>query len=175
MKIIIIGCGKVGAYVAKQLLDSHHQVTIIERDQKRFEQVLQIFSQAEVLHGDGTSPILLEKCSVETANAVAYLTGKDEINLVGSTVAKFNYAVDRVVARVNNPKNEWLFNADMGVDSRVSQASLLASVIINEVNIESTEHTKMTMKMRLLNLFYQKALLFMVRLSKQLISQVMLF
>ena len=90
MKIIIIGCGKVGAYVAKQLLDSHHQVTIIERDQKRFEQVLQIFSQAEVLHGDGTSPILLEKCSVETANAVAYLTGKDEINLVGSTVAKFN-------------------------------------------------------------------------------------
>ena len=59
MKIIIIGCGKVGAYVAKQLLDSHHQVTIIERDQKRFEQVLQIFSQAEVLHGDGTSPILL--------------------------------------------------------------------------------------------------------------------
>ncbi|MFC2733089.1 MAG: NAD-binding protein, partial [Streptococcus mutans] len=49
MKIIIIGCGKVGAYVAKQLLDSHHQVTIIERDQKRFEQVLQIFSQAEVL------------------------------------------------------------------------------------------------------------------------------
>ena len=138
MKIIIIGCGKVGAYVAKQLLDSHHQVTIIERDQKRFEQVIQIFSQAEVLHGDGTSPILLEKCSVETANAVAYLTGKDEINLVGSTVAKFNYAVDRVVARVNNPKNEWLFNADMGVDSRVSQASLLASVIINEVNIEST-------------------------------------
>ena len=66
------------------------------------------------------------------------MTGKDEINLVGSTVAKFNYAVDRVVARVNNPKNEWLFNADMGVDSRVSQASLLASVIINEVNIEST-------------------------------------
>ncbi|BAQ23819.1 potassium channel family protein [Streptococcus troglodytae] len=138
MKIIIIGCGKVGTHVARQLLDSHHQVTIIERDQKRFEQVLQIFSQAEVLHGDGTSPILLEKCSVETANAVAYLTGKDEINLVGSTVAKFNYAVDRVVARVNNPKNEWLFNADMGVDSRVSQASLLASVIINEVNIEST-------------------------------------
>ncbi|WP_273450643.1 potassium channel family protein [Streptococcus ferus] len=137
MRIIIVGCGKVGAYVAKQLLDSRHQVTVIEEKEAILAKNQLDLPNADYRLGDGTSPVLLEKCAIDQVDAIAYLTGQDDVNLVGSTVAKFNYGVPRVVARVNNPKNEWLFDTNMGVDSQVSQASLLASVIINEFNMDS--------------------------------------
>lgn len=137
MNIIIIGGGQVGAYVAKIMLEAGNKVRIIDHRQKVIDIISKSFAEDIILQGDGADLKILEKAGIHEADVVASVTGSDEINLVTSTIAKFEFGVERVIARVNNPKNDWLFTGEMGVDVKISQADLLANVIADQIDMEN--------------------------------------
>ena len=137
MDIIIIGGGQVGSYVARLMLDAGNTVKIVEQRDKVVHFVEDEFPAHVLINGDGADPKILEKAGIAHADVVAAVTGADEVNLVAATIAKFEFGVDRVIARVNNPKNDWLFNEEMGVDVKISQASLLARVIADQIDMEN--------------------------------------
>ena len=91
---------------------------------------------AEVIHGgDGTDPVRLEQTGVRQADVLAAVTGNDETNLVATSLARFEFNVPRTIARVNNPRNQWLFNAEMGVDVSINQADIMAKLIVEEMSL----------------------------------------
>lgn len=137
MKIIVIGGGQVGTYIAKLLIEAGNEIKVIEPRQKSLKALKSEISAEYILDGDGADPKALEEAGIMEADLLAAVTGADEINLVASTIAKFEFGVKRVIARVNNPKNEWLFTSEMGVDVKISQADLLARVITDQISMEN--------------------------------------
>jgi trk system potassium uptake protein len=135
MKVIIIGGGQVGAYLASLLLSNGHEIRVIENREKVFNRLEKELPQEMLIFGNGSDPAVLEKAGISSANVVAAVTGADEFNLVVSTLAKMEFGVPRVVARVNNPKNAWLFTSGMGVDVGVNQADLMAHFVVEEMNL----------------------------------------
>lgn len=136
MKVIIIGGGQVGSYLATLLQSNGHEIYIIEHRESVFDKLHKDFDPSILFFGNGSDPEVLEEAGIDSANVVAAVTGADEINLVVSTLAKMEFGVPRVVARVNNPKNTWLFNRGMGVDVGVNQAELMAHFVVEEMNLE---------------------------------------
>lgn len=137
MKVVVIGGGQVGSYLANLLLSNGHEVKIIEHREKVFAKLENELPKEVLLFGNGSDPVVLEKAGIEDAQVVAAVTGADEVNLVVSTLAKMEFAVPRVVARVNNPKNAWLFNSSMGVDVGVNQADLMGHFVVEEMDLKS--------------------------------------
>lgn len=135
MNIIIIGGGKVGSYVAKLLIQGKHQVKIIEDRELPLEMLPHEVPPEIIIEGNGADPGVLKSAGIYEADVVAALTERDEINLVVSTIAKYEFGIKRVIARVNSPKNSWLFGEEMGVDVSVNQAQLLAYVIADQVDL----------------------------------------
>lgn len=135
MKVIIVGGGQVGTYLTKMLLDNGHDVCLIEHRERMIKKIAKELSHVLTI-GYGSDPDVLEKAGVMTADVVAAVSDQDEINLVVSTLAKTEFGVPRVVARVNNPKNAWLFNSGMGVDVGLNQADLMAHFVVEEMDIE---------------------------------------
>lgn len=135
MNIIIIGGGKTGIYLAQSLLDDGHQVKVIEERQMMIERLQEEFPAEMIVGGDGSSPVILESANVRDAQVLAAVTGEDETNLVITTLAKFEFRVPRVIARVNNPKNAWLFTAEMGVDVSLNQADIMSKLIKEEMSL----------------------------------------
>jgi trk system potassium uptake protein TrkA len=88
-----------------------------------------------VIAGDGSSPAILEMAGVDKAQVLAAVTGDDEDNLVITTLARFEFQVPRTIARVNNPKNAWLFNEEMGVDVALNQTDILAKMVAEEMSL----------------------------------------
>lgn len=136
MKVIIIGGGKIGSYLAKLLRTNGHKIQIIEHREKVVAELLQELPEEVVLLGNGTDPDVLQKAGISSVDVVAAVSGADEINLVVSTLAKMEFGVPRVVARVNNPKNTWLFNKGMGVDTFVNQADIITHLIAEEMHMK---------------------------------------
>ncbi len=136
MKVIIIGGGQVGSHLANLLHSNGHEVKVIEHREKVFNKLEEELPRDILIFGNGSDPEVLESAGIDTANVVAAVTGADEINLVVSTLAKMEFGVQRVVARVNNPKNAWLFNSGMGVDIGVNQADLMAHFVVEEMNMK---------------------------------------
>jgi trk/ktr system potassium uptake protein len=135
MNVIIVGGGKTGSHLAAKLLEGGHSVKLIEDRQPILERLLQELPAEVVLPGDGSSPAILEKAGINKAQVLAAVTGEDEANLVITSLARFEFGVPRVIARVNNPKNAWLFNAEMGVDVALNQADILATLIAEEMSL----------------------------------------
>jgi trk system potassium uptake protein len=135
MFVIIVGGGKTGSQLASQLLDGGHQVKLIEDRPVVLARLLNELPTGVVVAGDGSSPSVLESAGVEQAQVLAAVTGEDEDNLVVTTLARFEFGVPRVIARVNNPKNTWLFTADMGVDVALCQSDILAKLIAEEMSL----------------------------------------
>ncbi|MDD2694391.1 MAG: TrkA family potassium uptake protein [Anaerolineales bacterium] len=135
MYVIIVGGGKTGSQLASQLVKEGHTVRVIEDRQAVLERLKEELSPQAILAGDGSSPKVLEAAGIERANVLAAVTGEDETNLVITTLARFEFNVPRVIARVNNPKNAWLFNSDMGVDVALNQADILARLIAEEMSL----------------------------------------
>jgi trk system potassium uptake protein len=135
MKVIIIGGGQVGSYIASLLIAGGHEIKVIENRELIFKKLENELPHEVLIFGSGTNPQTLEAAGIASANVVAAVTGFDEVNLVVSTLAKLEFGVPRVVARVNNPKNAWLYNAGMGVDVAVNQADLMAHFIVEEMAI----------------------------------------
>jgi len=133
MRIAIAGAGAVGRSIAQELLGSNHQVMLIERDQTHFEP--STVEQAEWVHADACELSSLEDAGLQLCDVVIAATGDDKVNLVVSLLAKTEFAVRRVVARVNDPANEWLFTDAWGVDVAVSTPRMLAAMVEEAVNI----------------------------------------
>ncbi|HEX6387659.1 MAG TPA: TrkA family potassium uptake protein [Anaerolineae bacterium] len=135
MLVIIIGGGKVGTHLVSALLQAGHQVKLIENRPDVAARIRQELTEATVITGDGSSPNVLETADIRQARVLAAVTGEDETNLVITTLARFEFDVPRVIARVNNPKNAWLFTKEMGVDVGVNQADILTKLIIEEMSL----------------------------------------
>jgi trk system potassium uptake protein TrkA len=132
MKIIIVGGGKVGTSLALLLLEKGYNVKVIEAAREKISRLQQDLPADVVALGNGTDPVVLEAAGILGVDVVAATTGQDETNLVVTNLARFAFNVPRVVARVNNPKNAWMFTPMMGVDVAVNQADLMARLIAKE-------------------------------------------
>ena len=138
MKIIIVGGGQIGGYIAELLLENGHSVTVIENKDRALEALRKNgLKEENILIGDGTDVSVLEKAGTRNCNALVCATGLDEVNLTAAMMAKFEYDVPKVIARVNNPRNEWLFNSGMGVDVKINQADIIGHMIADEMNYQS--------------------------------------
>lgn len=136
MKVIIVGGGQVGFYLASLLLENDHEIILIENREAVFKKLEKTFPKEMLIFGSGTDSNLLEQAGIMETDVVATVTGADEVNLVVSTLAKMEFGVPRVVARVNSPKNAWLFNSGMGVDVGVNQADLMAHFVVEEMDLK---------------------------------------
>ncbi|KAA1429920.1 potassium channel family protein [Mycolicibacter arupensis] len=133
MKVAIAGAGAVGRSIARELIDSEHQVTLIERNPEHV--VIEDIADADWHLGDACELSLLEAVHLESFDVVIAATGDDKANVVLSLLAKTEFAVPRVVARVNDPRNEWLFTDAWGVDVAVSTPRMLASLVEEAVAV----------------------------------------
>jgi trk system potassium uptake protein TrkA len=127
MKVLIVGAGKTGEFLAEKLA-AENDVTVIEQRHARAAEVRGLVPDAIVLEGDACEPEVLEAASVGDFDIAVAATGDDEDNLVVAMLAKY-YKVPKVYARVNHPRNEWLFDEAWGVDVAVSGPSVLQSLI----------------------------------------------
>ena len=125
MDIIIVGGGKIGSHLASLLTRDGHAVRIIESNRSAAGRLREHEPEVDVTLGNGADPFALERAGVMRADVVVAATGSDEVNLVVSTLAKMEYGVGRVVARVNNPANAWMFDESMGVDVGINQAEII--------------------------------------------------
>ena len=135
MFVIIVGGGNTGAYLAKILLDGGHKVKVIEERPAVLEKLRTEVANEHIIAGDGSSPITLESADIKNANVLAAVTGSDETNLVITSLARFEFGVPRIIARVNNPKNAWLFTSEMGVDVALNQAEILGRLVAEEMSL----------------------------------------
>jgi trk system potassium uptake protein TrkA len=135
MFVIIVGGGKTGSQLASQLLNGGYKVKLVEDRAAVLERLQDELPNEVVFAGDGSSPSVLEAAGIEHAQVLAAVTGEDEDNLVITTLARFEFGVPRIIARVNNPKNMWLFTPEMGVDVALSQSDILANLIAEEMSL----------------------------------------
>ncbi|HEY3747634.1 MAG TPA: TrkA family potassium uptake protein [Pseudonocardiaceae bacterium] len=133
MRVAIAGAGAVGRSIAQELVAGGHQVMLIEREAKQFDPP--VVEQAEWVLADACELSSLEEAGVETCDVMIAATGDDKVNVVVSLLAKTEFAVNRVVARVNDPRNEWLFTNSWGVDVAVSTPRIMAAMVEEAVSI----------------------------------------
>lgn len=135
MYVIVVGGGKTGSQLAIQLRAAGHEVRIVDGRPGVVERLERELPQEAVLQGDGSSPSVLEEAGIERANVLAAVTGEDDTNLVVAAIARFEFQVPRIIARINNPKNAWLFTPEMGVDVALNQSELMAKLIAEEMSL----------------------------------------
>jgi trk system potassium uptake protein TrkA len=129
--IIIVGAGKVGWNLARELLDKEHEVTVIEEDRHRYLTVEQELEH-NIQYGDASELWVLERAGIQRADMVIAVTGDDEDNILICQVAREKYMVDRIIARVNNPRNLQHFEL-LGIKPSVSATDLILRLIEHEV------------------------------------------
>lgn len=133
MKIVIAGAGSVGRSVALELLAHGHDITLIDNMPEKLR--ISSVADADWVLADACSPDALYDAGVDEADVMVAATGDDKANLVISLLAKTEFAVPRVVARLNNPKNEWLFDQAWGVDVSVSTPRIMTSLVEEAVSV----------------------------------------
>jgi trk system potassium uptake protein TrkA len=131
MYALIVGAGKVGWNLARELLDKGNEVTLVEENRRRYETVEEELEHA-IQYGDGTELWVLERAGIERADLVVAVTGDDEDNILICQMATEKYGVDRVVARCNNPRNLQHFEL-LGIKPAVSATDLILRLIEHEV------------------------------------------
>ena len=131
MYVIVCGAGKVGWNLARELMGKDHEVTVIESERRRYLTVEQELEHA-VQYGDATELWVLERAGIQRAELVVAVTGDDEDNLLICQVAKEKYLCDRIIARVNNPRNLETFKL-LGIQPAVSATDLILRLIEHEV------------------------------------------
>ncbi|MFE3600423.1 potassium channel family protein [Streptomyces sp. NPDC059096] len=133
MRVAIAGAGAVGRSIAAELLENGHEVLLIDKAPTAIS--VERVPLAEWLLADACEITSLDEAALQRCNVVIAATGDDKVNLVVSLLAKTEYGVPRVVARVNNPKNEWLFNEAWGVDVAVSTPRLMSALVEEAVSV----------------------------------------
>lgn len=133
MRVAIAGAGKVGRSIARELLGFGHEVLLIDRDPELARPG--VVEGADVLLADACELSALEKADLPRCQVVIAATGDDKVNLVVSLLAKTEFGVPRIVARVNHPKNEWMFDESWGVDVAVSTPRMLSALVEEAVSV----------------------------------------
>lgn len=131
--LLIVGAGKSGTAIGRAALGAGIEVRMLETRQDHIEEVkVQLGTVATTL-GSGIDPIDLERAGIRACQWLVAATGSDEVNLVTATLAKFEFGTAVVLARVVDPRNRWLFGADMGVDHALDETQLMAEIAVNHL------------------------------------------
>lgn len=138
MYIIIIGGGRLGYYLSKELINEGHEVLVIEKDPVKVEQIEEELGSI-CMQGDGCETSTLDEAGTERANLFIAVTDEDEDNLVACQLAKHRFNVPRIIARIGNPKNETLFRK-LGIDVTVSATNLILEYIEEELPSHPVTH-----------------------------------
>jgi trk system potassium uptake protein TrkA len=133
MRIAIAGAGNAGRAIARDLIANGHQVLLIDKNPTSLK--MESVPSAEWLLADACEISALDKAKLDLCQVMVAATGDDKVNLVSSLLAKTEYGVPRVVARVNHPKNEWLFDSSWGVDVAVSTPRIIAALVEEAVSV----------------------------------------
>jgi trk system potassium uptake protein TrkA len=133
MKVVIAGAGSVGSSIARELLSNNHDILLI--DQKPEAIGRSGLKGARWLIGDACEITTLRDANLDEADVVVSATGDDKVNLVVSLLAKSEFGVARTVGRVNNPKNDWMFDDSWGVDVAVNTPRLMTALVEEAVEI----------------------------------------
>jgi trk/ktr system potassium uptake protein len=134
MKALIVGGGMVGSFLADVLAEKN-QVTLVEKEPDKIASLSERHKSTRIVNEDGCEPWVLEFAGINDADIVLAVTGDDEDNLIVSYLAKFEYDVPRIIARVNNPRNRWLYNKQFGVDVEVSAPDIIATIVEEETSL----------------------------------------
>jgi len=138
MYIVVVGGGKVGYFLSKELLEAGHELVILEKNSSRARQIADELGSI-VLNRDGCEGKHLAEAGANRATIVAAVTGDDEDNLVVCQMAKHHFDVPRTIARVNNPKNEQLFR-HLGVDEIISPTRMALGAIEQDIPVHELLH-----------------------------------
>lgn len=133
MRVVIAGAGSVGRSIARELLAADHEVTLVDRQPSAMR--VASVADAEWLLADACELSALTQARVDECDVIVAATGDDKVNLVVSLLAKTEYGVPRTVARVNNPKNEWMFDEAWGVDVAVSTPRIMTAMVEEAVAV----------------------------------------
>ena len=136
MRVAIAGAGNVGTYIAGDLREAGHEVLLLEKNVDLVRKLRDTLD-VEWVPADACEVASLQRAGLERVDVMVAATGDDEDNLVISLLAKQEFAVPRVVARINHPKNQWLFNESWGVDVSVSTPHLLTALVEEAVSVGS--------------------------------------
>ena len=134
MRVAVAGAGNVGTFIATALVQNGHEVLLIEQNPAVAARI-EAIDGIELRVGDACEVSSLREAALERCDVVVAATGDDEDNLVVSLLAKQEFAVPRVIARVNHPKNQWMFNESWGVDVAVSTPHLITSLVDEAVSV----------------------------------------
>jgi trk system potassium uptake protein TrkA len=137
VRIVVAGGGSVGTAIATDLTDRHHNVTLLEQRADIAERIRRELPSLDVVTCDACEVSALQQVGLRDVDVVISATGDDEDNLVISWLAKQEFGVPRVIARVNNSRNEWLFDESWGVDVHVSTPQLITSLVDEAVEVGS--------------------------------------
>jgi len=135
MRVIVTGGGAVGRHLAVDLVERGHEVVLIEQNRALVGKLQTWAPGVQVMYGDACAPSVLEDARTATADVLVAATGDDEDNLVTSLLAKQEFAVPRTLARVNHPRNEWMFTDQWGVDAAVSPPHILTAMVEEAVSV----------------------------------------
>ncbi len=136
MNVVVTGAGNVGRHLAEDLSERRHEVTLIEQDTAVAARARRELPEGiTVVLGDACELFVLEEAKLGEADAIVAATGDDEDNLVTSLLAKQEFAVPRVLARVNHSRNEWMFTEQWGVDAAVSPPHILTALVEEAVTV----------------------------------------
>ena len=135
MKIVVAGAGNIGRHLAHDLHERYHDVTVLEQNPAVLDKAQEDAPGVTFILGDACEPWVLDKAEVRNCDVMVAATGDDEDNLVISLLSKQEYGVPHVVARVNHPKNEWLFDETWGVDVPMSPPHVLTALVEEAVTV----------------------------------------
>jgi trk system potassium uptake protein TrkA len=135
MYVIIVGAGKLGYHLAKNLLAESHEILLVEKDKGRYNELIGEFGE-NIVWGDGAEARILKEIGVNRADVLVAVTGDDEDNLVICQMAKIMYMIPRTIAKVNDPKHEEIFTS-LGIDATVSSTRVINNIISQEVDAGS--------------------------------------
>jgi trk system potassium uptake protein TrkA len=135
VRIVVAGAGNIGRHLAHDLHRRGHDVVVIEQDPAVLDRAQEDAPGVTFILGDACEPWVLDKAEVRTCDVIVAATGDDEDNLVIALLSKQEYGVPHVVARVNHPKNEWMFNESWGVDVPMSPPHVLTALVEEAVTV----------------------------------------
>lgn len=135
MYVLIIGGGRTGSHLASLLSEQGHEVRVVENRPTALANLHRELPTELIYEGDGTDPQVLETVEANRASVLVAVTSQDADNLVAASLARKHYGVNRVIGRVNNPRNSWLFTPEFGVDAAIDQADIISRLVEEEMSL----------------------------------------